>query len=82
MKRRAQALDMFRPDELERLVCGNPVLDFEALEGVTHYEDGFTDESQTVKFFWNVVHRLEETVRSLVLVLQCGWSLLGNLCTS
>ena len=32
-----QALELFSPRELELLVCGNPVLDFEALERVTQY---------------------------------------------
>ena len=30
-----QALELFSPRELELLVCGNPVLDLEALERVT-----------------------------------------------
>jgi hypothetical protein len=29
-----QALEMFQPEELELLICGNPVLDFESLEQV------------------------------------------------
>ena len=42
-----EVLKMFKPEELELLICGNPVLDFKALESVTKYE-GFTKDSQTV----------------------------------
>jgi len=49
-----EALEMFRPSELELLVCGNPVLDFEALESVTHYDDGFEASSPAVQHFWKV----------------------------
>lgn len=49
-----KALDMFRPEELELLTCGNPLLDFEALERVTKYDDGFDADSQTIKNFWKV----------------------------
>ena len=43
-------IKMFKPEELELLICGNPVLDFKALENVAKYE-GFTKESQTV---WDI----------------------------
>lgn len=49
-----EALEMFRPSELELLVCGNPVLDFEALESVTHYDDGFASTSPAIRHFWKV----------------------------
>jgi hypothetical protein len=34
------ALEMFKPQELELLICGSPTLDFHALEEVTILEDG------------------------------------------
>ena len=42
-----EVIKMFKPEELELLICGNPVLDFKALESVARYE-GFTKDSQTV----------------------------------
>lgn len=51
-----QALELFRWEELELLICGSPDLDFAALEQVTHYDDGFTAASQTIHQFWQVVH--------------------------
>lgn len=52
------ALKLFQPEELELLICGNPVLDFEALERVTHYEDGVEKDSPLIRNFWTVVHQL------------------------
>ncbi len=37
---------MFRPEELELLICGGRELDFGALQAHTVYEDGYTPESQ------------------------------------
>jgi ubiquitin-protein ligase E3 A len=54
------ALNLFQPEELELLICGNPTLDFEALERVTHYEDGYDVSSPLIRNFWSVVHELEE----------------------
>lgn len=53
-------LQLFRPEELELLVCGSPNLDFEALERSTHYDDGYTKDSETIQRFWRVVHALCE----------------------
>ncbi|EQC25803.1 hypothetical protein SDRG_16351 [Saprolegnia diclina VS20] len=50
------ALELFRPEELELLICGSPELDFEALEEVAHYDDGFSAESPSIQYFWSVVH--------------------------
>jgi hypothetical protein len=34
------ALELFKPQELELLICGSPTLDFHALEDVAILEDG------------------------------------------
>ena len=39
---------MLRPEEVEMLVCGNPNLDFEALERVTVY-DGYKKSDAPVR---------------------------------
>lgn len=36
---------MFKPEELELLVCGSKKLDFKALEKAARYIDGYTAES-------------------------------------
>jgi hypothetical protein len=44
-----EVLSYFKSEELELMVCGNPVLDFKELEKVTRYE-GYQATSQTVTF--------------------------------
>ena len=48
-----EALKLFRPEELERLVCGSEEFDFDALEAATRYEDGYTKDSPVCKWFWS-----------------------------
>lgn len=43
------AIHLFNAQELERLVCGNPHLDFDALEKNARYDGGFTKESQVTE---------------------------------
>jgi ubiquitin-protein ligase E3 A len=49
---------MFIPEELELLICGNPSLDFHALEEVTSTEDGYTRDHPVIVNFWSVVHSM------------------------
>ncbi|XP_022814301.1 ubiquitin-protein ligase E3A-like [Spodoptera litura] len=49
---------LFRPEEVEMLVCGSKNLDFSELEKSAEYDGGYTVESQTIKDFWSVVHSL------------------------
>lgn len=44
-----EVLQMFRWEELHLTICGSPDLDFEALEGVTHYDDGYTEDSECIQ---------------------------------
>ena len=38
------AIHLFSATELERLVCGNPILDFNALQANARYEGGFSPD--------------------------------------
>uniref|UniRef100_A0A1Y1KR63 Ubiquitin-protein ligase E3A n=2 Tax=Photinus pyralis TaxID=7054 RepID=A0A1Y1KR63_PHOPY len=49
---------LFRPEEIELLICGSKNFDFDALEGSTEYDGGYTNESQVIKDFWSIVHSL------------------------
>ncbi|XP_068627544.1 ubiquitin-protein ligase E3A [Battus philenor] len=49
---------LFRPEEVETLVCGSKNFDFNELEKSTEYDGGYTADSQTIKDFWNIVHSL------------------------
>jgi len=48
-------IELFKPEELELLVCGSKVLDFKELEQNTNYVDGYTEESPVVKWLWEIV---------------------------
>jgi hypothetical protein len=52
----------FRAEELQELVCGSIVMDFNELEQVTKY-DGFESESEYMKAFW-AIHEINEMKRS------------------
>jgi ubiquitin-protein ligase E3 A len=43
---------LFRPEEVEQLVCGSHIFDFEELQNATEYDGGFTAQSETIKHFW------------------------------
>lgn len=44
-----EVLQMLRWEELHLIICGSPELDFEALEDVTHYDDGYTEDSECIR---------------------------------
>eukprot|EP01088_Endostelium_zonatum_P006689 TRINITY_DN18842_c0_g1_i2.p1 TRINITY_DN18842_c0_g1~~TRINITY_DN18842_c0_g1_i2.p1 ORF type:complete len:436 (+),score=82.30 TRINITY_DN18842_c0_g1_i2:165-1472(+) len=52
----SRSLKLFKAEELELLICGSSELDFHALESGTHYEGGYTKNSECVKNFWDIVH--------------------------
>jgi hypothetical protein len=65
------------PRQVERLVCGNPNLDFEALERNSKYEGGFSVATAAVQWLWQVSER-GEGARA---VLCCGvvcWAVSGG----
>mmetsp|Transcript_22241 Transcript_22241/g.30334 ORF Transcript_22241/g.30334 Transcript_22241/m.30334 type:complete len:882 (-) Transcript_22241:649-3294(-) len=66
------AIELFTALELELLVCGNPTLDFDALEKVTHYEDGFEEESDCIRNFWQVVHSFSDEEKRQLLKFATG----------
>ena len=40
---------LFRVEEVELLICGDPQLDFEALESVTEYNSGYSEDHPVIK---------------------------------
>ncbi|CAF0852396.1 unnamed protein product [Rotaria sordida] len=46
---------LFRPDEIELLVAGSQVLDFNQLASAAEYDGGYTKDSLTIRNFWNVL---------------------------
>lgn len=50
---------LFRPEEIELLICGSKNFDFDELELATEYDGGYSSESKTIKDFWSIVHALD-----------------------
>ena len=48
-------MDLFKYEELELLICGNPVLNMRDLRAGSKYEDGYTESSEVIHMFWVVV---------------------------
>ncbi|XP_054709965.1 ubiquitin-protein ligase E3A-like [Uloborus diversus] len=46
---------LFRPEEIELLVCGSKNFDFNALEEATEY-DGYLSDTPIIRWFWELVH--------------------------
>jgi len=67
-----EAIQLFRWEELELLLCGSPNLDFEALERVTQYDDGFSCDSPCIALLWEVIHELPLEMKKKFLFFCTG----------
>ncbi|XP_066585682.1 ubiquitin-protein ligase E3A [Prorops nasuta] len=63
---------LFRPEEIEQLVCGSKIFDFAELEAATEYEGGYTVESEAVRNFWRVAHSLPPESQRRLLQFTTG----------
>jgi ubiquitin-protein ligase E3 A len=65
------ALRMCRPEELEQLVCGSRILNFDELKEETEYV-GFTDSSPQIRWFWQIVLAMNEEEKKKLLSFVTG----------
>ncbi|XP_075160144.1 ubiquitin protein ligase E3A isoform X2 [Haematobia irritans] len=63
---------LFRPEEIELLVCGSRKFDFVELEKSTEYEGGYTKDTQIIQDFWSIVHNLPEESKRKLLEFTTG----------
>ncbi|XP_016956058.1 ubiquitin-protein ligase E3A [Drosophila biarmipes] len=63
---------LFRPEEIEMLVCGSREFDFVELENSTEYEGGYTDETQIIQDFWSIVHAMPHESKRKLLEFTTG----------
>lgn len=61
-----QALQLFRPKDLEAACVGTSDFDLHGLEEVTRYV-GYTANSPQIKWFWETVHNLDTDARKALL---------------
>ena len=48
------ALTLFRPKELQGLICGTKVLDFASMKRETRY-DGYEGDEEILEWFWDIL---------------------------
>lgn len=63
---------LFRPEEIELLICGSRNLDFQALEETTEYDGGYSRDSSLIREFWDIVHTFTEEQKRLFLQFTTG----------
>nr|AAD34642.2 E3 ubiquitin-protein ligase [Mya arenaria] len=63
---------LFRPEEIEMLICGSEDYDFNALEDACEYDGGFDKKSQTIRDFWEVVHGFDDEKKCQLLQFTTG----------
>uniref|UniRef100_A0A8C9U5Z5 Ubiquitin-protein ligase E3A n=1 Tax=Scleropages formosus TaxID=113540 RepID=A0A8C9U5Z5_SCLFO len=63
---------LFRPEEIELLICGSRNLDFQALEETTEYDGGYNRDSRIIRDFWETVHSFGEEQKRLFLQFTTG----------
>jgi ubiquitin-protein ligase E3 A len=66
------ALQLFSATEIERLVCGSPCLDFDAMVRSARYEGGYHGEHRVVQWLWAVVAELKPEEKKLFLKFFTG----------
>jgi ubiquitin-protein ligase E3 A len=66
------ALQLFSATEIERLVCGSPCLDFDALVRSARYEGGYQHDHRVVQWLWQVVAELGGEEKKLFLKFFTG----------
>ncbi|OAC97865.1 hypothetical protein MUCCIDRAFT_115941 [Mucor lusitanicus CBS 277.49] len=66
------AIKIFRPEEVEQLICGSSDLDFDALEASTVYDGGWTKDSDIIKYFWEIVHSFSYEEKKKLLFFATG----------
>ncbi|XP_075235231.1 ubiquitin protein ligase E3A isoform X1 [Lycorma delicatula] len=49
---------LFRPEEVEQLVCGSKKFDLKELEEATEYDGGYSQDTPIVRQFWEIAHAL------------------------
>ena len=63
---------LFKPEELEQLICGSKKLDFLEFEKAAKYVDGYTEDNVVCKWLWEIVHELTDDQKKQFLAFCTG----------
>ncbi|XP_064481318.1 ubiquitin-protein ligase E3A-like [Ornithodoros turicata] len=63
---------LFRPEEVELLVCGSKNFDFNALEESTEYDGGYMASTPIIRHFWELVHEFSIEQKRKLLQFATG----------
>jgi len=63
---------LFKSEELELLVCGSPVLDFDAFEKNVIYDNGYSRDHPSIKNFWEIIHSFTLEQKKRLLFFSTG----------
>lgn len=64
--------ELFAPDELDILVSGEEVLDWDELQKNARYKDGYNRNSRVVKWFWEVFNSFSTEMKCNFLLFTTG----------
>ncbi|XP_036402620.1 probable E3 ubiquitin-protein ligase HERC4 isoform X1 [Megalops cyprinoides] len=67
-----KVLELFQPNELQAMVIGNTNYDWKELEKSTEYKGEYWAEHPTIKFFWEVFHKLSLEKKKQFLLFLTG----------
>lgn len=62
----------YSPEELEMLLCGSKILDWNSLQESTNYDGGFTADSEVIKYFWKLFDEFTEEQKKQLLKFTTG----------
>ncbi|XP_047121045.1 ubiquitin-protein ligase E3A isoform X1 [Schistocerca piceifrons] len=63
---------LFRPEEVEELVCGSKNFNFNELEEATEYDGGYTSDTPIIRDFWDIVHNMPLDYKRKLLQFATG----------
>lgn len=67
-----EIFNLFAPDELDILVSGEEVFDWEELKKNAKYKDGYSHKSKVVKWFWEIFDAFPADMKSKFLLFTTG----------
>ena len=65
-------LTIFRPEELELLVCGSENVDIDELQNSTIYKGGYSAQHKVIKWFWELVRTWDVVMQKKLLTFATG----------